>query len=114
MSRNLGRDVPDLEKLYARKLGLIFRTLQRLRKNQSRLNFSISLENFNQSLEIFNLDLQNSPQRKGVWWVARLQFSISLENFKILNFFNLWALRGGSGSRKSHINLSGVREPPQF
>ena len=29
MSQDLGRDVPDLEKLYARKRwGLIFRTLQ--------------------------------------------------------------------------------------
>ena len=27
MSRDLGRDVPDLEKLYARNFGLIFRTL---------------------------------------------------------------------------------------
>ena len=25
--------------------------------------------------------------------MARLNFSVSLENFKILNFFNLWALR---------------------
>ena len=36
---------------------------------------------------------ENSPQKIGVWWVARLKVSISLENFKILNFFNLWALR---------------------
>ena len=28
MSRDLGRDVPDLEKLYARNFGLIFRTLE--------------------------------------------------------------------------------------
>ena len=28
MSRDLGRDVPDLEKLYARNFGLIFRSLQ--------------------------------------------------------------------------------------
>ena len=27
MSRDLGRDVPDLEKLYARNFGLLFRTL---------------------------------------------------------------------------------------
>ena len=27
--------------------------------------------------------------------MARLEFSISLEIFKILKFFNLWALRGG-------------------
>ena len=52
----------------------------------SRMKFSISLE-------IFNPDLRNSPQKIGVWWVARLKFSISLENFKILIFFNLWALR---------------------
>ena len=45
------------------------------------------------SLEIFNLDLQNSPQKIGGWWVARLKISISLENFKILNFFKIWALR---------------------
>ena len=31
-----------------------------------------------------------------VWWVARLKFSISLENFKILNFFEIWALRASS------------------
>ena len=37
-------------------------------KFQSRLKFSI-------------LDLQNSPQKIGVWWVARLKFSISIENF---------------------------------
>ena len=42
---------------------------------------------------MFNPDLRNSPQKIGVWWVARLKFSISLENFKILIFFNLWALR---------------------
>ena len=28
----------------------------------------------------FNLDLQNSPPKKGPWWVARLKFSISLEH----------------------------------
>ena len=48
---------------------------------QSRLKFSISLENFDP-------DLQNSPQKIGVWWAARLQCSISLENFKILKNFN--------------------------
>ena len=53
---------------------------------QSRLKIS-------RSLEIFNPDLQNSPQKIGVWWVARLKFSISLENFKILKFFKIWALR---------------------
>ena len=26
-------------------------------------------------------DLQNSPTKIGVWWVARLKFSISIENF---------------------------------
>ena len=39
------------------------------------------------SLEIFNPDLQNSPQKIGVWWMARLKISSSLENFKILKFF---------------------------
>ena len=64
---------------------------QRLKKfnlawnSQSRLKISISIE-------IFNLALQNFPQKIGPWWVARLKFSISLESFKILNFFNLWAL----------------------
>ena len=53
---------------------------------KSRLKISISLE-------IFNPDLQNSPQKIGVWWVARLKISSSLENFKILNFFKIWALR---------------------
>ena len=33
------------------------------------------LQNFN-SLEGFNLDLQNSPQKLGPWWVARLKYSI--------------------------------------
>ena len=53
---------------------------------QDRLKFSISLE-------IFNLDLRNSPQKIGGWWVARLKNSSSLENFKILKFFKIWALR---------------------
>ena len=65
-----------------------------IEKNQSRLKFSISLE-------IFNPDLENSPRKIGVWWVARLKFSISLENFKILNFFNLWALREGDGAQSA-------------
>ena len=43
-------------------------------KFQSRLKISISIE-------IFNPDLQNSPQKIGVCWVARLKFSISIENF---------------------------------
>ena len=46
---------------------------------------------------MFNLDLQNSPQKKRVWRVARLKFSISLENFnpggRSWIFFNLPALR---------------------
>ena len=42
-------------------------------KFQFRLKFSISIE-------IFNLDLQNSPQKMGVCWVARLKSSISIEN----------------------------------
>ena len=67
----------------------------KIEKFQSRLKFSIPLEmKISISLEIFNPDLQNSPQKIGVWWAARLKFSISLENFKILIFFNLWALRG--------------------
>ena len=90
---------------------------------QSRLKSSISLEIFNPdlqnsplkirvwwvaslkfsiSLENFNPDLQNSPLKIGVWWVARLKFSISLENFKILTFFNLWALRVAPFGRLSH------------
>ena len=48
---------------------------------QSHLKFPISLENFNP-------DLQNSPHKIGVWWVARLKISISLGFY-----FNLWALR---------------------
>ena len=43
-------------------------------KFQSRSKFSIAIEHFNP-------DLQNSPQKIGVCWVARLKFSISLENF---------------------------------
>ena len=39
------------------------------------------LNKFSISLEIVNPDLQNSPQKLGVWWVARLKFSISLEMF---------------------------------
>ena len=53
---------------------------------RSRLKISISLENVNP-------DLLHFPIKIGVWWVARLKFSISLEHLKILNFFNLWALR---------------------
>ena len=45
-------------------------------------NFSISLEIFNLDLENFNPALQNSPQKIGVWWVARLKI-----------FFKIWALR---------------------
>ena len=48
-----------------------------LEKIQDRLKFSISLE-------IFNPDLQNSPQKIGVWWVARLKISSSLEIFQDL------------------------------
>ena len=36
MSRDLGRDVPDLKKLYARNFGLIFRTLFRGKSNYSK------------------------------------------------------------------------------
>ena len=45
-----------------------------------RLKNSISIEK-SISLENFNPDLQNSPQKIGVCWVARLKFSISLEDF---------------------------------
>ena len=48
---------------------------------------------FSISLDNFNPDLQNPPQKMGVWWVACLKFTISLENFRVLKFFNLWALR---------------------
>ena len=64
-----------------------------LEKFQDRLKISRSLEIFNFSLEILNPDLQNSPRKIGVWWLARLKISSSLENFKILTFFKIWALR---------------------
>ena len=35
--------------------------------------------------------------------MARLKFSISLEKFKILNFFNLWALRETNTCRKNFL-----------
>ena len=35
-----------------------------------------------QSLEIFNLDLQNSPQKIGVWWAAHLKFSVQEGDLK--------------------------------
>ena len=41
--------------------------------------------------------------------MARLKFSISLEIFKILNFFNLWALRvfrSGKSQSESSPNFS--------
>ena len=78
----------------------------KIEKIQSRLNFSISLEN-SISIEIFNLDLQNIPQKIGPWWVADLKFSISLENFKILNFFNLWALRALRARRAQETLVAG-------
>ena len=62
-------------------------TCRKLKKNQSRLNFSIPLENFNLARK-FQSRSSEFPTKIGVWWVARLKFSISLENFKILNFFN--------------------------
>ena len=67
---------------------------------QSRLKISISID-------IFDLDLQNFPQKIGSWWVARLKESISLENFKILNIFNLWALREpwGRKARGTHFRI---------
>ena len=36
---------------------------------------------FQSRLRISIPDLQNSPQKQGVWWVVRLKFSISIENF---------------------------------
>ena len=73
---------------------------------QSRLKISISIENFNP-------DLQNSPQKIGVCWVARLKFSISIENFNpggrswIFSIFGplgtLWAGRPG----KTFLRLLG-------
>ena len=69
------------------------------------LRASIGIEKNAISIEIFNPDrkfqsrLKNFswpsefPTKIEVWWAARLKCSISLENFKILNFFNLWALR---------------------
>ena len=33
------------------------------------------------SLEIFKFGLQNSPTKKGTWWVTCLKFSIALEIF---------------------------------
>ena len=44
------------------------------------------------------------PTKKGPWWVARLKCSISLEHFKILIYFNLWALR--VESRKSRFRIA--------
>ena len=64
----------------------------KIEKIQSRLKLSISLENFNLDWT-FQSRPSEFPTKIGVWWVARLKFSISLEIFKILNFFNLWALR---------------------
>ena len=48
-------------------------SLDRLKTSSFRLKFSISLD-------IFGPDLENSPTKIWVWWVARLKFSISLEN----------------------------------
>ena len=48
--------------------------------------------NFQSRLKISILTSRIPHKKKRVWWGARLNFSISLENFKILNFFNLWAL----------------------
>ena len=56
------------------RAGFPFPKGPKIEKKTSRLIFSISLE-------MFNLDLQNSPHKIGVWWVARLKISISLENF---------------------------------
>ena len=54
---------------------------------------------------MFNPDLQNSPQKIGVWWVARLKISSSLENFKILNFFKIWALRVAKWVAGGHFSV---------
>ena len=62
----------------------------------------ISIEIFKSCLKCSISKLPNSPQKIRVWWAARLKFSISLENFKILNFFNLWALRVLSGLRNAN------------
>ena len=60
-------------------------------------------------IEHFNLELQNSPQKIGVWWVARLKCSISLENFKILKmFFNLWAIRDVFGPAAQTMILAAL------
>ena len=64
----------------------------RIEKFQSRLKFSIPLEIFNLDWKFQSRPSEFPTENRG-WWVARLKFSISLENFKILNFFNLWALR---------------------
>ena len=79
---------------------------QRL-KNFNRVNLAWK---FQSRLKISIPEAQNSPRKIGVWWVARLKFSISLEHFKILNFFNLWALRdkiaGASGKLTSSSGSS--------
>ena len=81
------------------------------------LKKSISLEIFNlawkfqTSLEIFNPDLQNSPTKIGIWWVARLKFSISLENFKILKVFKIWALRVWGPRHANRKRRGSIREP---
>ena len=54
--------------------GGVDRAKKRMRKKGEKLKFPISLAIL---LEIINLGLLNSPQKIGVWWVARLKFSIS-------------------------------------
>ena len=53
---------------------------QILKKFKIAWNFQSRLK-ISRSLEIFNPDLQNSPQKIGVWWVARLKISSSLGPF---------------------------------
>ena len=77
---------PGLQKHYIHTLRL------KDLKNQSRLKFSIPPWNVQSCLTISILTVR-IPTKIGVWWVARLKFPISLDNFKILIFFNLWALR---------------------
>ena len=65
------------------------------------------------SLDIFYLDLQNSPQKIGPWWVACLKFSILLENFRVwirvrfengnLLIFNEFLLVSPTAKERKHI-----------
>ena len=46
--------------------------------------------------------------------MARLKFSISLENFKILKFFNLWALREMGPLRKGSFHSREISRISEF